>query len=156
MPELLNVFDHQLFRLRAPSGERTAKSFRQLLTEPDARYALDYAQPFYDVAALNLLAFLAQLAFEPADAQELARRLTAPMMEEEFEEGVEPLRARCALTGNGHRFMQAPEPFDEKKATGLDVAVFVSAKGDRQFLHRADANWAIRPEQTELFLFARN
>src|SRR5690606_30216864 len=59
-------------------------------------------------------------------------------------------------TGNGHRFLQAPEPFDEKKATGLDVAVFVSAKGDRQFLHRADANWAIRPEQAGLFLFARN
>jgi hypothetical protein len=156
MPDLLNVFDHQRFRLRSPSGEPVEKTFRQLLTEPDAPYALDYAQAFYDVAALNLMAFLAQVAFEPATVEELADRLAAPMSEAAFEEAVAPLRARFALTGDGPRFMQAPEPFDEKKATGLDVAVFISAKGDRQFLHRADADWAVPPEQAGLFLFARN
>lgn len=156
MPDLLNVFDHQHFRLRTPEGVPVEKSFKALLTEPDAPYALDYAQPFYDVAALNLLAYLAQVAFEPADADELAERLATPMTEADFEEKVAPLRARFALTGDGPRFMQGPEPFEQKKATGLDVAVFISAKGDRQFLHRADADWAVPPEQAGLFLFARN
>lgn len=156
MPDLLNVFEHQRFRLRTPIGEPVEKTFRQLLTEPDAAYALDYAQAFYDVAALNLMAFLAQAAFEPATVEELAGRFAAPMAEADFEEAVAPLRKRFALTGDGPRFMQAPEPFDEKKASGLDVAVFISAKGDRQFLHRADADWAVPPEQAGLFLFARN
>ena len=156
MPDLLNVFEHQRFRLRTPGGERVEKSFRELLTEPDAPYALDYAQAFYDVAALNLMSFLAQWLFEPADAAELARRLEAPMSAQEFEARVAPWRERFALTGDGPRFMQAPAPFDEKKASGLDVAVFISAKGDRQFLHRADADWAVSPEQAGLFLFARN
>ena len=156
MTDPLNVFDHQRFRLRTPSGEPVEKSFKQLLTESDAPYVLDYAQAFYDVAALNLLAYLAQVAFEPADADALAERLAAPMSEADFEAAVAPLRGRFALTGDGPRFMQAPEPFDEKKAAGLDVAVFISAKGDRQFLHRADADWAVSPEQAGLFLFARN
>jgi len=156
MPHLLNVFEHQRFRLRTPDGERVDKSFRDVLTEPDAPYALDYAQTFYDVAALNLMSFLAQWLFEPADVVELARRLEAPMSAQEFEERVASWRQRFALTGDGPRFMQAPAPFDQNKASGLDVAVFISAKGDRQFLHRADADWAVSPEQAGLFLFARN
>ncbi|RME60834.1 MAG: type I-E CRISPR-associated protein Cse1/CasA [Caldilineae bacterium] len=156
MPDPMNVFEHQRFRLRTPEGERVEKSFRELLTEPDAPYALDYAQAFYDVAALNLMSFLAQWLFEPADAAELAGRIAAPMTDAEFEARVAPWRERFALTGDGPRFMQAPAPFDEKKAEGLEVAVFISARGDRQFLHRADADWAVSPEQAGLFLFARN
>ncbi|GIV57860.1 MAG: hypothetical protein KatS3mg042_0773 [Rhodothermaceae bacterium] len=156
MPDPMNVFEHQRFRLRTPGGERVEKSFRELLTEPDAPYALDYAQAFYDVAALNLMSFLAQWLFEPADAAELAGRIAAPMTDAEFEARVAPWRERFALTGDGPRFMQAPAPFDEKKAEGLEVAVFISARGDRQFLHRADADWAVSPEQAGLFLFARN
>ncbi len=156
MPEPLNVFEHQRFRLRTPEGERVERSFRELLTEGDAAYALDYAQPFYDVAALNLLAFLTQLAFEPETPAALAERVARPMTEAEFEEGVAPLRARCSLTGSGPRFMQGPEPEEPKKAESLDVAVPIAPKGDRQFLHRADADWAVPPEQAGLFLFARN
>ncbi|ARA93895.1 hypothetical protein AWN76_012485 [Rhodothermaceae bacterium RA] len=156
MPDPMNVFEHQRFRLRTPAGERVEKSFRELLTEPDVPYALDYAQAFYDVAALNLMSFLAQWLFEPADAAELAGRIAAPMTDAEFEARVAPWRERFALTGDGPRFMQAPAPFDEKKAEGLEVAVFISARGDRQFLHRADADWAVSPEQAGLFLFARN
>lgn len=156
MPDLLNVFEHQRFRLRTPSGERVARSFREILTEPDSAYALDYAQAFYDVAALNLLSTLAQFAFEPATAEELAERLAAPMTEADCEAAVAPLRARFALTGDGPRFMQGPTAFDEKKAEPLDVAVFVAPKGDRQFLFRSDAEWAVAPEQAGLFLFARN
>lgn len=156
MSPSLNVFEHQRFRLRTPEGQLVTKSLRELLTEPDAPYALDYAQPFYDVAALALMAYLTQWAFEPASTAELAERLAAPMPDAEFEQRIAPLRARFALTGDGPRFMQAPEPFgDAPKADGLDVLVFISAKGDRQFLCRADANWAVTPEQAGLFLFAR-
>lgn len=156
MNDQLNVFEHQLFRLRDAGGEPVQKSFRDLLTEPDAAYSLDYAQAFYDVAALSLMSYLAQVAFEPETVDELAERLESPMSEDEFERSISPLRARFALTGDGPRFMQAPEPFAEKKALGLDVAVFISAKGDRQFLHRADADWAVSPDQAGLLLFARN
>lgn len=156
MSEIKNVFEHQRFRLRTPDGESVSKSFRQLMTEPDAPYAMNYAQAFYDVAALNLLSFLAQIAFEPESAGALVEHLESPMSESEFEAGIAPLRSRCALNGDGPRFMQAPAPFDKKKATGVDVAVFISAKGDRQFLHRADADWAVPLEQAGLFLFARN
>ncbi len=156
MTDPLNVFDHQLFRLRTPSGERLQKSFKQILTEPDAPYALDYAQAFYDVAALGLLSFLTQVAFEPHDAEELAARLSTPMSEADFEEAIAPLRERFAITGDGPRFMQGPAPEDPKKAESLDVAVFIAPKGDRQFLHRADAEWAVTPEQAGLFLFCRN
>ncbi len=110
----MNVFEHQRFRLRTTGVERLEKSFRELLTEPDAPYALDYAQAFYDVAALNLMSSLAQWLFEPADAAELARRLEAPMSAQEFEARVAPWRARFALTGDGPRFMQAHAPFDER------------------------------------------
>lgn len=156
MTDQLNVFEHQRFRLRTPEGEPVQKSFRELLTEPDSAYALDYAQAFYDVAALSLMSYLAQVAFEPESVEELADRIAEPMSEDDFERAIAPLRVQFALTGDGPRFMQAPEPFDEKKATGLDVAVFISAKGDRQFLHRADADWVVTPEQAGLFLFARN
>ncbi len=156
MHEPLNVFDHQLFRLRLPTGGRVEKSFKQLLTEPDVPYALDYAQPFYDVAALNLLSYLAQVAFEPETAAELAVRIAAPMTEADFEQAVAPLRATFALTGDGPRVMQGPAPEDPKKAEPLGVAVFIAPSGDRQFLHRADADWAVAPDQAALFLFARN
>ncbi len=156
MTEALNVFEHQRFRLRTPGGERVSKSFREIITEPDAAYAPDYAQAFYDVAALGLLSYLAQVAFEPDTTAELAAHLAAPMSEAAFEEKIAPLRAYFALTGDGPRFMQAPAPFDEKKAESLDVAVFIAPKGDRQFLCRADADWAVPPEQAGLFLFARN
>lgn len=157
MNDIKNVFEHQLFRLRTPDGQSVSKSFKQLMTEPDAPYALDYAQAFYDVAALNLMTFLAQLAFEPENADELVQQLESPMSEEAYKTGVSPLRARCALNGEGPRFMQAPGPFEEKKkASGIDVAVFISAKGDRQFLHRANDEWAVPVDQAGLFLFARN
>lgn len=157
MPELLNVFEHQRFRLRTPRGERVTKSFREIVTEPDAAYALDYAQAFYDVAALNLLSYLAQVAFEPQTVAELAERIAAPMSDATFEERVTPLRARFALTGDGPRFMQAPSPVGEvKKAESVQLAMFVSPYGDRQFLNRPDAAWAIAPDQAGLFLFARN
>src|SRR5690554_5532806 len=106
MTDRLNVFEHQRFRLRTPSGERVEKSFRDLLTEPDAAYSLDYAQAFYDVAALSLMSYLAQVAFEPESVDDLAERLQAPMSDEDFERAVAPLRARFALTGDGPRFMQ--------------------------------------------------
>ncbi len=156
MNDPLNVFEHQRFRLRTPEGEAVEKSFRELLTEPDAAYALDYAQAFYDVAALSMMSYLAQVAFETESVEELAARLEAPMSDDDFERAIAPLRGRFALTGDGPRFMQAPEPFDERKKAGVDVAVFISAKGDRQFLHRADADWAVAPDQAGLLLFARN
>lgn len=157
MPDaVLDVFDHQRFRLRTPEGLRVAKSFKEILTEPDAAYAFDYAQPFYDVAAFNLLTFLAQLAFEPETPAQLAGLVEAPLSEADFERAVAPLRQRCALTGEGPRFMQAPAPEDPKKADPLSVAVFIAPKGDRQFLHRSDEEWAVAPEQAGLFLFARN
>jgi hypothetical protein len=162
MNDLLNVFEHERFRLRGPDGSRVEKTFRDLLTEPDTPYALDYAQAFYDVAALNLLSFLAQLAFEPADADELARRLEAPLTAAEFEDGIAPLRPRCALNGDGPRFMQAPGPFDAERASGLDLAVFITSakpnatQSDKRFLFRSDPDWAVPPDRAGLFLFARN
>ncbi len=162
MPDPLNVFEHQCFRLRRSDGTRLEKSFREILTEPDDAYALDYPQEFYNVAALNLLAYLAQVAFEPATTAELAARLAGPMAESEFEEKVAPLRARFALTGDGPRFMQGPPPPAAKKPAPLDKAVFLSfekpgkTQNDKRFLHRIDPDWAVSPEQAALLLFARN
>lgn len=162
MPDLLNVFEHQRFRLRTPIGEPVEKTFRQLLTEPDAAYALDYAQAFYDVAALNLMAFLAQAAFEPATVEELAGRFAAPMAEADFEEAVAPLRKRFALTGDGPRFMQAP---DETWVSGREPigrailsthAAPNEKQDDKRFLSRLDPDWVVSIEQSALFLFARN
>ncbi len=162
MSEILNVFDHQRFQVRTPDGVRLKKSFKEILTEPDAAYALDYAQTYYDVAALNLLAFLAQLAFEPATGEELAERIRAPMSEAEFEAGVSKLRPLCAITGDGPRFMQGPEPGDVKARKGIETAVFVTSskpgktQSDKRFLFRADSDWAVYPEQASLLMFARN
>lgn len=162
MPDTLNVFEHQRFRLRTPSGERVAKSFREILTEPDAAYALDYAQAFYDVAALNLMSYLAQVAFGPRDAAELSRRIAAPMTEAEFEERVASLRARFALTGDGPRFMQGP---DQTKATGAEHVgrailstheIPNKTQDDKRFLNRLDQDWGIPIDQSALFLFTRN
>lgn len=158
-PDVPNVFEDQRFRLRTSDGERVTRSFRQIVTEadPDAAYALDYPQAFYNVAALNLLAFLAQWAFEPRDAAALAARVEAPMTESEFERVVGPLRQSFALAGNGPRFMQAPAPDDPKKEKKLvEVAVLITHAGDKAFLHRADSDWAIGLDQAALLLFARN
>ena len=152
---VLNAFEHQRFRLRTPDGERVTRSFRELVTG-DGAYALDYPQAFYDVAALGLLAFLAQVAFEPYDAAELAARVDRPLSDDTFEAAVAPLRARFALTGDGPRFMQGPGPEDETKAKPVEEAVLITHRGDKSFLHRADPEWAVAPEQAALLLFARN
>jgi hypothetical protein len=156
--DVRNAFEHQRFRLRTAAGERVTRSFREIVTEtdPDAAYALDYPQAFYNAAALNLLAFLAQWAFEPKRAAELADRVERPLAETEFEAAVGPLRQRFALTGDGPRFMQAPGPGDPKKAKPIEEAVLITHAGDKSFLHRADPEWAITPDQAALFLFARN
>ncbi|MFN3314761.1 MAG: type I-E CRISPR-associated protein Cse1/CasA [Hyphomonas sp.] len=162
MPELLNVFEHQRFRLRTPAGERISKSFREIVTEPDAAYALDYAQAFYDVAALNLLSYLAQVAFEPQTTTELAARIAAPMSEAEFEERVAPLRARFALTGDGPRFMQAPGKTWASRSELIGRAILTTheapnkTQDDKRFLNRLDLDWAVPVEQAAVFLFARN
>lgn len=153
---VLNAFEDQRFRLRTPDGRRVTRSFREIVTEADAAYALDYPQAFYNVAALGLLAFLAQWAFEPRDAAELADRVRRPLSEDEVEDVVGPLRQRFALTGDGPRFMQGPRPEDEAKAKPVEEAVLITHRGDKSFLHRADAEWAVAPDQAALFLFARN
>ena len=155
---VLNAFEDQRFQLRTPSGERVTRSFREIVTEtdPDAAYALEYPQAFYNVAALNLLAFLAQWAFEPEHAAALAERVQHPMTEAEFEGGVGRHGEAFALTGDGPRFMQAPGPGDPKKAKPVEEAVLITHAGDKSFLHRADPAWAVAPEQAALFLFARN
>ena len=157
-PRVPNAFEDQRFRLRTPGGERVTRSFREIVTEadPDAAYALDYPQAFYNVAALNLLAFLAQWAFEPQDAAALAERVEQPMTDAKFEGGAGRHRGSFALTGDGPRFMQAPGPGDPKKAKPVEEAVLITHAGDKSFLHRADPAWAVAPEQAALFLFARN
>ncbi len=156
--ETPNAFEDQRFRLRTPSGERVTRSFREIVTEgdPHASYALDYPQAFYNIAALNLLALLAQWAFEPQDAAELAARVEAPLTDAEFERGVGRLRQRFALAGDGPRFMQAPAAGDPKKARPVEEAVLITHAGDKSFLHRADPEWAVGPGQAALFLFTRN
>lgn len=152
-----NAFEDQRFRLRTADGEPVTRSFRELVTEPgDPAYALDYPQPFYDVAALNLLTFLAQWAFEPEDAAALAARLARPMDDDEFEAGIAEHRAPFALTGDGPRFMQAPGPGDPKKTKPVEDAVLITHAGDKSFLHRGDPDWAVAPDQAALFLFTRN
>lgn len=151
----LNVFEHQRFLLRRPDGTRLRKSFREIVTEPDAAYAFDYPQEFFNVAALGLMAYLAQVAFEPEDVAELADRVREPLTDAQFEAKVAPLRPHFRLTGDGPRFMQGP-PLPDKGADPLAVVVMIAPKGDRQFLYRADADWGVTPEQAGLLLFMRN
>ena len=151
-----NVFEHQRFLLRRSSdGTRLRKSFREIMTEPDAAYAFDYPQEFFNVAALGLMVYLAQAAFEPESVAELAERVREPLTEAKFEEKVARLRPHFRLTGDGPRFMQGP-PLPEKKADPLSVVMMIAPKGDRQFLCRADAEWGVTPEQAGLLLFMRN
>ncbi|MEM1115559.1 MAG: type I-E CRISPR-associated protein Cse1/CasA [Bacteroidota bacterium] len=161
--ETPNAFEHQRFRLRTPDGTTVKRSFRELVTEadPNAAYALAYPQAFYNVAALNLLSFLAQWAFAPPDAAALAERVERPLTDAEFEAAVAPLRSRFALTGDGPRFMQAPSA-DHAGKVSKDVSEAVlithrpNKERDNRFLFRSDQRWAVAPDQAALFLFARN
>lgn len=163
MSDLPNVFEHQLFLLRRPGEASPVKrSFREIMTSGDDAYALAYPQEYYNVAALNLMAFLVQVAFEPETVAELAARVETPLTEDEFERGVAPWRSQFLLLGDGPRFMQAPAPEDPKKASGIEEAVFVTSgkpasnQADKRFLFRSDPDWAVAPEQAGLFLFTRN
>ena len=139
-----------------PDGSRVQRSFRELVTQPSAPYALDYPQAFYNAAAFGLLSLLAQWAFEPADSHGLAEYLATPLSDEAFDSAVAPLRSSFALDGDGPRFMQGPAPDDPKKAVPVEEAVLITHRGDKRFLHRADPDWAVPVDQAALLLFARN
>lgn len=131
------------------------RTLRELLTEPDAPYVLNYAQPFYEAAALNLMALLVHFLAEPKDDVEVAERIRTPMSEAEFEERVAPLRPKFLLDGEQPRFMQGSMRGDPKKQGDLSQAICIAPAGDRQFLFRTNPKWAIPPEESALFLFAR-
>jgi hypothetical protein len=154
--ELLNVFEHQLFLLRRPDGTRLKKSFREIVTEPDTAYALDYPQEFFNVDALSLMAYLAQVAFEPETVAELAERVRNPLNDAEFEAVIAPLRTHFLLNGDGPRFMQGPPPLPAAESEPLSVVVMIAPKGERQFLYRPNVEWGIASEQAGLLLFMRN
>lgn len=167
MPEPdLNVFEHQRFLLRRPDGSRLRKSFREIMTEGDAAYSLDYPQEFFNVAALSLMAFLAQAAFEPDSVSELAERLREPLTETEFEAHVAPLRPHFRLTGDGPRFMQGPpQPGSNKKTNARPIssllwhvpsAPTLPTQINKQFLGRPIQGWAVEVEQAALLCFFFN
>ena len=173
MSDLPNVFEHQRFRVRTPDGARLARSFRELVTataddgtalDPDEALALDYPQEYVNAAALGLLAYLAQVAFEPATARDLADRVRTPLTASEYETAVGPLRAHFRLDGDGPRFMQGrpPAAADVKKATRpldsmlLGVPAPPNHLTDKAFLNRPPAGLAVAHEQAALLCFARN
>ena len=168
MSDLPNAFEHQRFRVRTPRGERLSRSFRDLVTatdgdgtalDADEALALDYPQEYVNVAALGLLAFLAQVAFEPETPAALAERLRTPISADEYEAKVSGLRAHFRLDGDGPRFMQGrPPTVAEVKSwtTGLDAVVPTVRTGEAQFLNRPDVSWGVAPDQAGLLLFARN
>ena len=174
MPDPLNVFEHQRFRVRTPDGTRLSRSFRELVTataddgtplDPDEALALDYPQEYLDAAALGLLAFLAQAAFEPATPRALAERVRdAAHDADAYEAGVGPLRAHFRLDGDGPRFMQGRPPTAPviKKATQrihsmlLNVPPPANHLSDKEFLNRPTAELAVSIDQAALLCFARN
>ncbi len=151
-----NVFEHQQFRLRTPSGHSIKRTFRDIITSRDEPVVLNYPQEFFNIAALNLLSYLAQVAFEPEDTRELAERIRLPLSEDEYEMRIGPLRDKFRLDGPGPRFMQGEEPDSKKKPDDLSVLMMIAPKGDRAFLCRANPNWAVADDQAGLLLFMRN
>jgi hypothetical protein len=172
----LNVFDHQRFLVRRPDGTRLSRSFRELVTattdegqalDPDERLELSYPQPFYDVGAMGLLCYLAQLAFEPEDEAELVERLETPISPDEYERVIAPLRPHFTLDGEGtSRFMQGPPP--ERKANGKPKkkpdsvsTLLATVRKDNslnalEWLNRPDARWVVGLDQVAVALFTRN
>ena len=127
MPDLPTVFEDQRFRVRTPGGERLSRSFREIVTataddgtalDPAEALALDYPQEYVNVAALGLLAFLAQVAFEPESPTVLAERLRTPISVDEYESKVSRLRPHFRVDGDGPRFMQAPPAGDPGERQG--------------------------------------
>lgn len=173
MPDLPNVFEHQRFRVRTPDGTRLMRSFREFVTataddgtalDPDEALALDYPQEYFNAAALGLLAYLAQVAFEPDTPAALAARLRTPISTDEYEREIGLLRAHFRLDGDGPRFMQGrpPAPADVKKATRPIDSMLMSVPppgthlGSREFLNRPPGGLAVGVEQAGLLCFARN
>ena len=168
MPDFPNAFEHQRFLVRTPSGMRTTRSFRELVTATaddgarlpdDEPLALDYPQEYLNVAALGLLAFLAQAAFAPDTPAALAGHLRAPLSPGTYEAKVGPLRAHFLVDGPAPRFMQGRPPTDAEAATWtkpVEVALPTVRAGEARFLNRPGAAWAVGPEQAALLLFARN
>lgn len=167
---VLNVFEHQRFRVHRPDGTRLTRSFREIVTAMaddgsplgDEALALDYPQEFFNVAALSLMAALAQRLFEPDTPGELAERVAAPIVPDAFERAICDLRPHYALVGPGPRFMQGPEAPPGKKAGPIADALFLTyskpgaTQNDKRFLYRADADWGVAPDQAALLLYARN
>lgn len=167
---VLNVFEHQRFRVRRADGTRLTRSFREIVTTTaddgaqlgDEALALDYPQEFFNVAALSLMAALAQRLFEPATPAALADRLDAPVAPAEFDAKIRDLRRHYALVGPGPRFMQGPEAPPKKTSGPIADALFLTyskpgaSQNDKRFLYRADADWGVAPEQAALLLYARN
>src|SRR5690625_2897557 len=159
----LNAFEHQRFLLRRPDGARLRKSFREIVTEPNAAYALDYPQEFFNVAALGLMAYLAQVAFEPEDVAELADRVREPLTDAQFEAKVAPLRPHFCLTGDGPRFMQGPSIAKKGKLRPIASLLWhvpsaptLPSQDNKQFLFRPLLEWAVEVEQAALLCFAFN
>lgn len=165
---MMNVFEHQRFHLRClpsddhPRGERITRSFRELVTGKDEPLVFDYPLEYLNVAVLGLCAALAQAAFEPETVDELAERLETPLTQEEFEEGVAPLRDLFTIDGPaGTRFLQGPEPEKDKKgrykkAVPLADLLLTVKRGNKTFLNRPDEAWVVELDQLPLLLFARH
>lgn len=165
---MLNVFEHQRFRLRRPpsddypNGERVTRSFREIITGDDEPLLFDYPLEYLNVAALGLCVALAQTTYEPETVEDLEAKLTTPLTDEEYEQGVAPLRDLFTIDGpSGTRFLQGPEPEKDKKGPykksgSLSDLLLTVKRGNKTFLNRPDEEWAVELDQVPLLLFARH
>ncbi len=165
---MLNVFEHQRFRLRRPpsdghsKGERVTRSFREIITGDDESLLFDYPLEYLNVAALGLCVALAQTAFEPEIVEDLEARLASPLTDDEYEHGVAPLRDLFTIDGPpGTRFLQGPEPEKDKKGrykkrSALSNLLLTVKHGNKTFLNRPVEEWVVEYDQIPLLLFARH
>lgn len=160
----MNVFEHQRFllRTRPPEGgpgDQLRLSWKEIMTGPDQALRFDYPLEYMNVAALGLCAALTQAVFDPADAEELVGRLMTPLIEDEIEKAIAPLRDAFAIDGK-RPFLQGPEPKRDAKGrldTGsLSEILLTVKKGDKEFLNRPIDEWGVAIDQIPLLLFSRS
>lgn len=112
-------------------------TLRRLLCE-DEKWELSLPRDDMELAALQMLVCMVQVFFIPKDTGELKKRITAPLLPEEFDAGCAPYKEWFRLDHPDFPFMQVrgvkakePTPMDKLLAgvTGATNSCFVNEPG---------------------------